>query len=366
YDAAQDFIITNGGEWQVPTNYTSMSFDLDLESGRFNGIAITDDIDFHIEKISNHKDTGDDLVVRRWKRTYNANSQTFTGDSNDFNENISSIGDYTYSYRFYAESTSNIAWHHLKWQPTISLRTGEYEIAPVSYNNYDRALAQSIHWIDSSSLPTVSTIVAGTEDEELVKVSHNLIDMPTSLSSSAMNSRLQEVSDLGGLPLPVHWVVKGKLDDKMQVLYKRTLYLRPKPTGGFGFSLTPNSWTDPTDAERFFYLTRLEVQQLRQAGDAIYAGFYTESPEIGLFNQAEISFTLVESPPPSTPLVLGEIATPFFVSQSNFSGMTYRGWSTFLYQSGLLLEEDDGEVVLDAQGLPIVIEDYGALTLRAK
>src|SRR5699024_3568520 len=34
--------------------------------------------------------------------------------------------------------------------------------------------------------------------------------------------------------------------------------------------------------------------------------------------------------------------------------------------SGLLLEEDDGEVVLDAQGLPIVIEDYGALTLRAK
>src|SRR5699024_10296558 len=158
---------------------------------------------------------------------------------------------------------------------------------------------------------------------DYIKIKHNLTDMPTSLSSSAMNSRIQALKDKGVLPLPVYCVVKAKIDGEVQVLYKKKLYLRSKLGGGFGFFDNPNENLGVIAKLNEFYMSRSQLQPLQQSGGAIYAGFYGPHDELKIFNQSLITFSQVGSlvqPPP----ILTQITTPVFATAFDFSGTTYR------------------------------------------
>ncbi|HLS12506.1 MAG TPA: toxin TcdB middle/N-terminal domain-containing protein, partial [Flavobacteriaceae bacterium] len=369
YNSEEDFILHNGASWIPKEEATSVEVNFDLQSNRFSSNLITDDIIFKMEKIQTDNNTGYTQVVDSLIRTYHHKTKTFSGP-NSRTDAINTTGNYSYSYHFSAESNSNIAWHTLKWKPTMT-SMGQTETAPVSYSNFEKPLFESKYWIKASELPIVDSIPTGSEYTNYIKVKHDLVNMPTSLPSGFVRGKLMELEDNEALPLPVHWVVKGELNGEMQVLYKRTLYLIYDDVNDrIGFSTDADNWIDPTAIDTEFYLNRTQVQEMQQPNESnIYAGFYSSAEELALFNQTEVLFIPLDSigqvPPPSTPGIK-TIDTPFFAPEFNFSGVAYRGWREFLYNGGLLLAENDGEVLFDSNGNPIVLEDYGNDELRAK
>ncbi|TYC18042.1 hypothetical protein ES677_01300 [Bizionia gelidisalsuginis] len=365
FKAHEDYMMNNGGSWSPDKEDNSISINWNLPS--FTQYQFSDNITFKIEKVRRRHITSgtnegevDQELSWVWSKTYNhQNGSTaftslpsnFYSTSNQFVNN----GLYSYEYRLYVESDSNVQWDLINWQPIITGGSSGQHYAPVSYIAYDSNVNQSNYQIYGNSFPNpnIDPTIPNDENNPLLQINHNMFDV----DYSQFITNIEDVQ----FPVKINWVVKEEISSISRVLHKRTFYLHKidcfdpplQPdfcTYKFRVSSTPTS-SEIVPSNSFYKpyfqydITKEKVQELKNSSGKLYASFYLEHPEFGQNNSAEISISLHPNVTNNsfTTKILNK---PFFSKSPTFYGWTYRGWGQFLYNGGLKFQYDnEGNII---------------------
>ncbi|WP_027879247.1 SpvB/TcaC N-terminal domain-containing protein [Mesoflavibacter zeaxanthinifaciens] len=370
FNAEDDYMMNNGGNWSPDKEDNSVAINWNLPN--FNQFQFSDNVHFRIEKTrtQHNNDPNDDNYGEivgtpqtwTWSKTYNhqnGNISTsslpsgFYGTSNQFaNGSL-----YSYEYRFYVESDSNVQWDEINWQPIITGSTSGAHYAPTNYTPFDSNINQSNYKLYGSSFPTpnIDANVPNDGDNPLLRISHNMFG----IDYSQFIVGIEDVQ----FPIKVNWIIKEEINSVSRVLHKRTFYLHRNncydpPFGQPDFcTYTYRTSSSPTSSEintsNSYYepyfqfdLSKDKVQEIKNGSGNVYASFYIENPEFGQGNNADISIVLHPNETANYSFSTQILDSPFMAKQPAFYGWTYRGWGQFLYNGGLKFQYDDeGEII---------------------
>ncbi len=363
FSAEGDYIMNNGGSWSPDADDNSISINFNITNNTFSAYELSDAVKFRIERLRFEHD-GDGMILEDntqtlvWTKTYNPSVGNITGPGapsgflNLPNQYLNG-GLYSYAYRFYAESETNVQWDEINWQPTLTASEITY-YPGVSYNVFEDNVNQSKYWYNSSSFvnPIIDNTDPNDPDKPLHRISHNMFD--SGLYTLFLGSMEDE-----DFPVKITWAVKEDLNDVTKTLTTKTFYLHrlncvfgticnyqfrtsSNPSGGV--VINPSS---PTYFPYYQYnLTKEEVEDIKDGFGRVYSGFYLDAPIFGQGNPANITLALHPNEVGNyfhTPQILN---APFIARKSTFYGTTFRGWGQFLYNGGVKFEfTDEGELI---------------------
>lgn len=396
FNAENDYMVNNGGGWTPDKEDSSIAINWNLPS--FNQYQFSDDVHFRIEKTKtqHNSDPNDDNygepigTPQTWimSKTYNHNTGSISGYSispaislTSFNNTSSQFvngSSYSYEYRFYVESDSNVQWDLINWQPIITGSSSGQDYAPVSYIVYDTNINQSNYQVYGNGFPNpnIDPTIPNDEDNPLLRVSHNMFDV----DYSQFIVNIEDVQ----FPIKINWIIKEEINAISRVLHKRTFYLHRNDCYNPPFNqpdfcnYTFRTTSSPTSSEinlsNSFYepyfqfdLTKDKVQEIKNSSGKLYASFYLEHPEFGQNNNGNISISLHPDQNGSYSFNTQILDSPFIAKQPAFFGWSYRGWGQFLYNGGLKFQYDDeGNIIsttpptLFDGAIDMSVFDYGA------
>ncbi len=383
FSAEDDYIMNNGGSWGPSADDNSVSINFNITNSTFSAYELSDAVNFRIERLRfQHDDDG--MIIEgntqtlEWTKTYNPTIGNITGPGapggflNVTGQYINDEGPYSYAYRFYVESETNVQWDLINWQPTITgSGTGTVNYPSITYCTYEDNVNQSKYWYNSSSFvnPIIDNTDPNDPDNPLHRISHNMFD--SGLYTFFLGGMEDE-----DFPVKITWAVKEDLNDVTKTLTTKTYYLhRLNCTFGvicdyqFRTSIDPSGGVeiDASDIPYYQYnLTKGEVEDIKDGSGRIYSGFYIDVPVFGQGNPANITLALHPNEVGNythTPQVLN---APFIAKNVTFFGITYRGWGQYLYNGGSKFdytEEGDqipGTYQVFSGPIDMSVFDYGA------
>lgn len=370
FNAENDYMMNNGGNWTPEKEDNSVSIIWNLPN--FNQYQFSDDVIFKVEKIKrehendpNASNYGEIVNESSWimSRTFNHTSATGSISSPSIYPSISlssfyntssqfvNDGLYSYEYRFYVESESNVQWGEINWQPIITGSSSGQQYAPINYLVYDNNINQSIYQINGNLFPDPNIQSTNEEDEPFLKVTHNMFNQ--SLDYSQFNGIGQDV-----FPIKIKWVSKKRVNGITSSIDSDTFYVHREPSGNFfdpydyifriGVSPGSAALNGINNSFDNFIITKQEVEEIKNAPDGmLYSMFYIDNVDFALNNPVAIKVELHPDELNNGYSFTNQtIPHPFFSKTPTFYGWTYRGWGHFLYNGGLKFQYDDeGEII---------------------
>jgi RHS repeat-associated protein len=344
FNAKQDFILNNDEGTAIKDGTTSIIFNFNMQ--QYGALAFSDDLRFNIKLYSVNSTTGALIPYNTgWYVDYKHATGIFTHNlpaapTSPFT--ISGLNTNTkYSVVVYVESTSNVRWDDIKWQPTIKSNVADLQYPSVNYYNYNENINQSRYWFYATQLPepVISTTIPSDANQSFVIIDHDLFNQGNYASL---------IENASSAPLRVNWVVKEKTGTSIaKVIVSKSIYVRKNSSGTVYFSkdyngTQPINLTTDLDYQKVV-LTKLRVKNLRAANTTIFASFYINNREVA--NDAKININLAPNQS-GYAFQAFNIAKPFFSKTPDVFGVNYRGWNQFLYNGGIKLQHnEDGDVI---------------------
>ncbi|MGO3708257.1 MAG: SpvB/TcaC N-terminal domain-containing protein [Mesonia hippocampi] len=368
YNAQQDYIMNNGGNWIPNKNDVRVDYNFNLEDSNFSAYQFSDEIRFIIEKTrvlynSDNEQIGPPQVSQH-VRTYQPSTGNFIGTSN-MHSNINvdphtSGGDYyRYSFRCYAESDANVAWEAINWKPAITGYHSRTQYPAVNYLVYDDNVNEATYWWNADTFPVPNIIDSIPNDAQkpLLRLSHTMF---TENYANHLN-RLGDANTQTS-PLKINWVVKEKTGSTSKVLYKKSFYMHRlaySSSTGWSYKFTRtsnpsstqiNPSTNPADSIYAHYnLSKEKVDSLNTIGARIYTAFYVNNKKFASGNPANIIVGLHPDEQTNYSFSHMDLNAPFMANSPTFYGITYRGWGQFLYNGGIHMTYDQEGTLINTE-----------------
>ncbi|GAA0749728.1 SpvB/TcaC N-terminal domain-containing protein [Gaetbulibacter jejuensis] len=379
FDATTDYMINNGGSWSPSPEDNTISFNTYFGVNQLfqNGLTLSDDTRFVIEKTTYQHDTDEtiggepnpnygqidetNIQVDTIVYTYNHEDQSVTPSGASTSQmaaipnQFANAGAYSYAFRFYVESDSNVQWNTIGWQPIIFVNGTEVHYPGVSYFTYDNNVNETQYAVAGTDLPTpiIDPNTANDSANDLLKVSHNMFDQNLDYS------QFDNIHE-NAFPIKINWVSKTRINGVATTIDHDTFYVHRETNNSplvlydyvFKIGANPNSANlNGSNSFDNFTLTKGEVEAIVNAPDGmLYSAFYMEHQDFALNNPTSITFELISSEQNNYPsFTLKTLSKPFFAQQSSFFGMTYRGWGQFLYNGGINYHynQENGDLIVD-------------------
>ena len=378
YSATEDFMKNNGGGWVPGNEDTSLSgINFNVTNETFDPYQFSDDIKFVIERTKythyaiGHQDEGQinesETDIITVYKTYNHKLGTISATEGSLGSlfNLDRLylpnyinGKYSYAFRVYVESDSNVDWEGIDWSPTFTNQNGEIRYPSVTYYTYDNNVNQSNYQTYGNTLPNVTITDPDEEDDRLITISHNMF---SGLDYSAFN----DIPD-DKFPIKVNWVIKQELNNDVSVInapnpiVPATFYVQrgctwiPWPINDHVCTYYFTTTADPDDGfvlseavnfNTYFkhYLTKEDVAALNaDSSSKLYTALYIDNAEFALNNPSDVTIALHEDQQGSGyTFNTVTIDAPFMAMDPAFYGLTYRGWGEFLYNGGVTFNYDE-------------------------
>lgn len=342
FKADEDFSINNGGGFGVNSGDSNISLKFNLPT--YGALQFTDDFTFNIKHTRLNTTNGVETLVTTKKIMYKHESAAFEGDSEEYIPVLSGSSSLIDMFYFFVESTSNVDWGGIKWQPLYSATSGMY-YPPVSYRTYDDNVNQVKYWFKALDFPTPVINNPNEADDDFLLVRHNMQDQ----DYNAM---------IGGfaneeMPVKINWVVKEKVNSTTSTVHKRTFYIY-KYGSTYKYTKSEN-YNDDLDfnlqPDYFkYYITKERALELKNGDGMIYSAFYIEDRRFAVTNTAGVILETMNASYTS------HLPQPFMAYAPVFYGYSYRGWGQFLYNGGIKLQRDqEGELTSPET----IIANYG-------
>ena len=382
YDSFVHFLPSGGKTFQVEEE-TDVTLDFNITAANLQNLNLTDDVDFTFKRVryytyvvptppAGEEPNFDDYVelpaevIGTYSRRFNHISNSLSGSATasvtlQVNDNYTPDGTNYFEYRdvvfCIVESSSNVNWELLNWEPIITNDdTNEIVYPGANYMVYNDNIDAIDYAINPADFPDPD-IQSGTNTsaDDFLVISHNIGTVaPTSANTffSDFDDMPQEI-----FPIPLHWVVKQEIDGVVQVFDKETYYIeRVWDNVDLEYDYTFEVLNDE------IILTRGKVETLQNATSSrLFVAFYSPLKMVAdLFNTAEFNIDLatgVTVTPTWTPISVDP--APFLVNSPNLFGQAYRGWGQFLYNGGIEVEENEEHEIVLVDGSPNVLADYG-------
>ncbi len=379
FDAEENFIMNNGGGWTPNAEDVTASIAFNLDDDSYGVHQFSDDVRFNVEKITyKHIQIGDnagDIIEEEtesqvWTYTYKSESQNEIIESSPMPSGFTNVqdqyatgGQYSYSYRFYVDSDSNVKWSDIRWKPQIAGNDSGTQYPAVSYEIYEDVINQDFYWVNANTFvqPIIDVEIPGDEDKPLLTITHDLFNQE---DYYPLIGSLEDEA----FPIEIQWVVKQKIGAEARTLHKNSFYLHKEDCGAVlncnEFRDASGNIIDPAaqdyDEElSSFNLTKAEVQELKNNAGIVYSAFYINNKAFGIGNTANGYVQLHEDEAANYTYPSKIIRKPFIAKDPTFIGTTYRGWIPFLYNGGVQVSyTEEGEVVLDSNGQAVVSNNF--------
>lgn len=386
YRSNEDFMMNNGGSWTVPTSVSSVNINFNLPSNTYSANQFSDDIRFKVERIKSQYDSngapvsGSPIITTPFTRTYSVNGN-ISGSSNIVSDATnSSSGTYTYGYRFYVESNSNVQWENINWQPTITMSGSAEVIYPgVSYITFDENVNQNKFWFNANDLitPVNDNTVSGTT--KMMTLSHDLF-------TTDISEFLYDLPPELVFPLKINWVVKQNLGSTVTRLAGKTFYLHRlncvellsnNDYCNYVFRMTASTSStiiNPSNISHKPYfefdLTKQQIQNIKNSNGKLYSSLYIENPNFAINNPSSIQLNLHSSQISNSnysSFTTKINSRPFFAYNAFFYGIPHRGWGQFLYNGGIKYNYDNEGNIININSPEYFDDliDMGVFTLDA-
>ncbi|WP_159802450.1 SpvB/TcaC N-terminal domain-containing protein, partial [Flavobacterium sp. MK4S-17] len=340
YSVADDFIMNNGGDFQVHGNITNINFNLPS----YQAYQFSDNIRFVVKGRRINNEDGSEISLGKWIKAYN-NYNGVYAENNSLNISSTPAG-YTDMLEFYVESNSNVNWKAINWKPIVSTNTGNY-YPPVNYSIYNNNLRENKYWFDTNQLisPIIYDTIPDDEGTAFLKISHNLF------SHLANNPGILNHLKNKDFPIKINWVVKGETSVGVKLLNSTTFYLHR--TGQIlniyqykfnNSEFDPNANFEYSEDYKEATLTKKEIKDIIESQGRLFSAFYVNNEKFSY--NADITLKLHPDQESNYSFSPIKIDKPFHALSITPYGILHRGWSQFLYNGGYGFEHDeDGEIV---------------------
>ncbi len=383
FDSEESFIMNNGGGWTPNAEDITASIAFNLDDDSYGEHQFSDDIRFNVEKITyKHVQSGDnagDIIEEEtesqvWSHTYRSESENGIIDPSPMPSGFTNVqdqyatgGQYSYSYRFYVDSDSNVKWSDINWKPQVSGNDSGTQYPAVSYEIYEDVVNQDFYWVNANTFvqPIINPEIEGDEDKPLMTITHDLFNQETYYP---LIGSLEDEA----FPIEIHWVVKQKIGTEARTLRKNSFYIYKEDCEFLScntFRDASGNIIDPTaqdyDEElSSFNLTKAEVQELKNNAGIVYSAFYINNKAFGIGNTANGYVQLHEDEVANYTYPVKIIRKPFIAKDPTFIGTTYRGWVPFLYNGGVQVSyTEEGEIVLEENGQEATVHFDGNIDM---
>ena len=399
FKADEDFIMNNGGSWALGNSDIAITsspngINFGLTSSSFSAKEFSDDIVFTLERVRYQR--VNDETAPNYGEVIGTPETRYSWMIYNHQTGLTSLhgyplsfmrstperfgydagGKYTYSFRFYAHSDSNVEWDAINWKPTISTNQADgvtkVYYPAVSYETYDNNTNQSNYEMYASTFPTPVINNANQEDDPMMIVSHNMF----SQNPQNYGQFLHTIKDEVNFPVKVNWSVKIEDNGVVETLHKTNFYVHlinciDNPPAGiqpyciyqFRTSNDPNTGSEINTGifshQQYFNtsdkLTKKIVSDLKVGNGKLYSTFYLdhETEKFGLNNTSDILVNLHPDEVGNYSYSQATIQDAFIAKSHSFYGYGYRGWGQFLYNGGVKYDYDNQGNIVNPGNVPL-------------